>query len=118
MVNVILGAGPQSIVDADLTVTDPDDATQLTDGKTTSDYFWTQKGTVGWQRVQYATVTVDLTDLNLTTQPSPGATSYNAVEGGFGGPQGGNIARRADLSVKILDSGGRVDVHRCSPERP
>ena len=40
--------------------TDPGDMTQLTDGKSTADYFWTQKGTVGWQRVQYATVTVDL----------------------------------------------------------
>jgi len=40
--------------------TDPGDAVQLTDGQTTSAYFWTQKGTVGWQRVQYATVTVDL----------------------------------------------------------
>ena len=40
--------------------TDAGDAEQLTDGKTTSDYFWTQKGTVGWQRVPYATVTVDL----------------------------------------------------------
>ena len=33
---------------------------QLTDGKSTAEYFWTQKGTVGWQHVQYATVTVDL----------------------------------------------------------
>ncbi|MFH1920458.1 MAG: hypothetical protein ABIP48_11310, partial [Planctomycetota bacterium] len=40
--------------------TDPGDATQLTDGQSTTDYFWTQKGTVGWQHVQYATVTVDL----------------------------------------------------------
>ena len=40
--------------------TDPQDSTQLTDGRTTAEYFWAQKGTVGWQRVQYATVTVDL----------------------------------------------------------
>lgn len=40
--------------------TDAGDATQLTDGKTTSEYFWTQQGTVGWQHVQFATVTVDL----------------------------------------------------------
>lgn len=40
--------------------TDPGDLTQLTDGKSTTEYFWTQKGTVGWQHVQYATVTVDL----------------------------------------------------------
>ncbi|MHC4399785.1 MAG: hypothetical protein ACYTG0_08905 [Planctomycetota bacterium] len=40
--------------------TDPGDATDLTDGRSTSEYFWTQKGTVGWQQVQYATVTIDL----------------------------------------------------------
>jgi hypothetical protein len=40
--------------------TDPDDTKQLTDGMTTSNYFWTQKGTVGWQSVTYATVTIDL----------------------------------------------------------
>ena len=40
--------------------TDPDDAVQLTDGKSTRGYFWTQQGTVGWQSVAYATVTVDL----------------------------------------------------------
>ena len=40
--------------------TDPDDKTQLTDGKTTTAYFWTQKGTVGWQRPPYVTITVDL----------------------------------------------------------
>ena len=40
--------------------TDPDDAIQLTDGRTTKDYFWTQKGTVGWSSVSYAVITVDL----------------------------------------------------------
>jgi len=40
--------------------TDPGDTEQLTDGKTTSEYFWTQTGTVGWQSVPYATVTIDL----------------------------------------------------------
>ena len=40
--------------------TDPDDAIQLTDGKTTKDYFWTQKGTVGWVNAPYVTITVDL----------------------------------------------------------
>jgi hypothetical protein len=40
--------------------TDSEDTMQLTDGETTSEYFWTQKGTVGWQHVQYATVTIDL----------------------------------------------------------
>jgi len=40
--------------------TDPGDLVQLTDGKTTSDYFWTQRGTVGWTGASYAAVTVDL----------------------------------------------------------
>ncbi len=40
--------------------TDPGDETQLTDGQTTEQYFWTQRGTVGWQTVGYATITVDL----------------------------------------------------------
>ena len=40
---------------------DPGDATHhLTDGETTADYFWTQPGTVGWQNVAYAAITVDL----------------------------------------------------------
>lgn len=30
--------------------TDPGDATQLTDGQYSSGYFWTQKGTVGWNQ--------------------------------------------------------------------
>ncbi len=40
--------------------TDPDDKIQLTDGMTTQNYFWTQLGTVGWQNVPYAVITVDL----------------------------------------------------------
>ncbi len=40
--------------------TDPGDRRQLTDGQTTTAYFWTQKGTVGWQRAQYVVITVDL----------------------------------------------------------
>ncbi len=40
--------------------TDPGDKTQLTDGKSTKEYFWTQQGTVGWKAVDYALVTVDL----------------------------------------------------------
>ena len=40
--------------------TEAGDATQLTDGKTTTDYFWTQPGTVGWSGAPYAVVTVDL----------------------------------------------------------
>jgi hypothetical protein len=40
--------------------TDPGDAVQLTDGKTTTAYFWTQTGTVGWQSAPYVVITVDL----------------------------------------------------------
>jgi hypothetical protein len=40
--------------------TDPDDKTQLTDGKSTNLYFWTQLGTVGWNSPAYALITVDL----------------------------------------------------------
>ena len=40
--------------------TDPDDRVQLTDGKTTKNYFWTQKGTVGWTNAPYVTILLDL----------------------------------------------------------
>lgn len=40
--------------------TDPGDREQLTDGKTTAEYFWTQPGTVGWQSIRYALITIDL----------------------------------------------------------
>ena len=40
--------------------TDSDDPSQLTDGVTTEDYFWTQPGTVGWSGAAFATVAVDL----------------------------------------------------------
>lgn len=40
--------------------TDPGDREQLTDGKLTEGYFWTQTGTVGWSGSAYATITVDL----------------------------------------------------------
>ena len=40
--------------------TDPGDTGQLTDGRSTAEYFWTDKGTVGWSGAKFATVTVDL----------------------------------------------------------
>lgn len=40
--------------------TDPGDRVQLTDGRSTTDYFWTQQGTVGWRSAHYAVITVDL----------------------------------------------------------
>ncbi|MCL2742644.1 MAG: hypothetical protein FWE67_02215 [Planctomycetaceae bacterium] len=40
--------------------TDPDEIVQLTDGETTTQYFWTQKGTVGWHPISFAVVQIDL----------------------------------------------------------
>lgn len=40
--------------------TDPGDKTQLTDGKLTQGYFWTQQGTVGWAHAPHVEITVDL----------------------------------------------------------
>ena len=40
--------------------TDPDDRTQLTDGQYTQGYFWTQKSTVGWVKVNPVFIVIDL----------------------------------------------------------
>ncbi|MEN6304677.1 MAG: hypothetical protein ABFD96_18240 [Armatimonadia bacterium] len=40
--------------------TDTGDSTQLTDGQYTVGYFWTQKSTVGWVRMQDLVITLDL----------------------------------------------------------
>ncbi len=40
--------------------TDPNDRTQLTDGKETEGYFWTQPSTVGWTNHRNVIVTIDL----------------------------------------------------------
>jgi len=40
--------------------TDAGDDTQLTDGKNTVGYFWTQKSTVGWQNAGRVQITIDL----------------------------------------------------------
>ncbi len=55
--------------------TDAGDSKQLTDGQTTSGYFWTQPGTVGWQSVRYASVTIDLGDV----QPISGVSMTTAA---------------------------------------
>lgn len=55
--------------------TDPGDREQLTDGQTTADYFWTQRGTVGWQAVRYASVTIDLGSV----QPISGVSMTTAA---------------------------------------
>jgi hypothetical protein len=56
--------------------TDPGDAIQLTDGQTTTDYFWTQTSTVGWSSAAYVVITVDLGRL----QPISGV-SFNTAAG-------------------------------------
>ncbi len=71
--------------------TDPGDRVQLTDGKTTRAYFWTQKGTVGWTRVPFATVTVDLGQI----EPIGGVALTTAA---------GTAGVRWPLAVKILVS--------------
>ncbi len=40
--------------------TDPGDTLQLTDGQYTTGYFWTQKSTVGWVRMEDLVITLDL----------------------------------------------------------
>ena len=40
--------------------TDAEDTIQLTDGVTTNDYVWTQKGCVGWDKGPWIDVTIDL----------------------------------------------------------
>lgn len=42
--------------------TDPNDKTQLTDGRYTAGYFWTQKTTVGWNRARPVEITLDLAE--------------------------------------------------------
>ncbi len=56
--------------------TDPDDAIQLTDGQTTTNYFWTQTSTVGWSGAAYVVITVDLGRL----QPIS-SVSFNTAAG-------------------------------------
>ena len=43
--------------------TEAGDKQQLTDGKTTDLYFWTQQGTVGWQAADRVSITVDLGEI-------------------------------------------------------
>ncbi len=81
--------------------TDPGDKTQLTDGKTTTDYFWTQQGTVGWQAVQFATVTIDLEK----KQPISGAaftTAGGADQLSWQAPQDRTLADT--VRTQILDA--------------
>jgi hypothetical protein len=74
--------------------TDPGDLTQLTDGKTTKAYFWTQQGTVGWSGASYATVTVDLG----RRQPISGV-SFDTAAGVAG------VAWPAAIYILVSDDG-------------
>ena len=59
--NIALGAKYQLFPSPNYRLcTDPDDRVQLTDGQSTRGHFWTQKGTVGWSNVPYASIAVDL----------------------------------------------------------
>jgi hypothetical protein len=55
--------------------TDPDDNIQLTDGQTTTAYFWTQTSTVGWSSAAYVVITIDLGKL----QPISGVSFHTAA---------------------------------------
>ena len=54
---------------------DPDDKTQLTDGRYTSGYFWTQKTTVGWTG-KHPIITIDLGAVSAIK-----GVSYNTAAG-------------------------------------
>ncbi len=56
--------------------TDADDRSQLTDGQYAQGYFWTQRGTVGWQHASAVSATIDLGE----NQPIRGA-SFNTAAG-------------------------------------
>jgi hypothetical protein len=58
---------------------DAGDAFQLTDGRYTSGYFWTQKTTVGWQMKRPVIITIDLGKID----PIRGV-SYNTAAGAAG----------------------------------
>ena len=74
--------------------TDPGDTTQLTDGKSTTDHFWTQKGTVGWSNTPYAVITIDLGRV----EPIAGV-SFNTAAGVAG------VTWPAAIRVMVSDDG-------------
>ncbi|MBP7937140.1 MAG: hypothetical protein KA354_21050 [Phycisphaerae bacterium] len=74
--------------------TDPGDVTQLTDGRLTEGYFWTQKSTVGWQSAAYVTITMDLGKI----QPIGGA-SFRTAAGVAG------VLWPAGIHVHVSDDG-------------
>lgn len=70
---------------------DSGDATQLTDGKVTKEYFWTQPETVGWTNQKYAAITVDLERI----EPIGGVSFHTAA---------GVADVRWPLTIRILTS--------------
>lgn len=74
--------------------TDPGDKTQLTDGKSTKEYFWTQQGTVGWSHPAYAVITVDLGKV----EPICGA-SFTTAAGAA------SVTWPAEIRILVSDDG-------------
>lgn len=61
---------------------DADDRIQLTDGKSTKEYFWTQQGTVGWSHPAYSLVTVDLGPFDFPRQTTLHIGGWSYTNGG------------------------------------
>lgn len=74
--------------------TDPEDATQLTDGQVTEGHFWTQQGTVGWRGAKYVTITVDLGRI----EPIAGA-SFRTAAGAA------NVAWPVAIRIHVSEDG-------------
>jgi hypothetical protein len=72
--------------------TDPGDATQLTDGVYTKDYFWVQPTTVGWQSAKPIVITIDLGSVQ-----SISGVSVNTAAGAAG------VAWPAAIDVLVAD---------------
>ncbi|MFV2069034.1 MAG: hypothetical protein ACC645_18870, partial [Pirellulales bacterium] len=102
--------------------TDPGDKTQLTDGRYTTGYFWTQETTVGWNRARPVEITIDLEE----DRPIRGL-SFNTAAGvaGVGWPISIQVVVSVDgrvyhalgdlvaLSLKnALPPDGKYAVHR------
>jgi hypothetical protein len=94
--------------------TDPDDALQLTDGQYVQGHFWTQKGTVGWNRARPAIMTVDLG----CVEPVSGV-SFNTAAGtaGVSWPQAIFILVSDDGRI-YHEAGDLVELSRAGGEPP
>lgn len=73
---------------------DPGDGVQLTDGKYSRGYFWTQQGTVGWGHTASVAITIDLGQV----QPIRGI-SFNSAAGRA------NVTWPAGILVLVSDDG-------------